>query len=168
MTHRTALDTTLPPLRAARPDDLDAVVRLLNDAALPTAGVVELLAAHARDVLVADDPRRSGEVAAVAGLEVRGETALLRSVAVHASWRAHGLGRVVVERVIQLSETRGLEALYLLTTTAEDYFPRFGFTRVERAAVPPGIAATVEFRSACPASAVAMRRVVTRGTPVVA
>lgn len=156
MTHPTEHHIMLPSLRAARPDDLDAVERLLTASALPTAGVAALLAEHARDVIVADDPRRSGELAAVAGLEVLGETALLRSVAVQSTWRAHGLGRALVEDVICLGETRGLTALYLLTTTAEHYFPKFGFERVDRGMVPPEIAATLEFRSACPASAVAM------------
>lgn len=156
MTERTAPDQ-LPPLRAARSDDLHAVGRLLSDSALPTAGVAELLAGHARDVLVADDPRRPGELSAVAGLEVRGETALLRSVAVHSTWRTHGLGRALVERVMHLGQTRGVRSLYLLTTTAEHYFPKFGFQHVERDAVPPEIASTLEFRSACPASATAMR-----------
>jgi amino-acid N-acetyltransferase len=42
--------------------------------------------------------------------------------------------------------------------TAEHYFPRFGFERIERGAVPEAISETLEFRSACPASAVAMAR----------
>ena len=64
----------------------------------------------------------------------------------------------VSERLVADAERRGLDALYLLTTTAEHYFPRFGFARVERGAVPSETGATVEFRSACPASAVAMAR----------
>ena len=165
MTHPTEHHTMLPSRRAARPDDLDAVERLLTASALPTAGVAALLAEHARDVIVADDPRRSSELAAVAGLEVLGETALLRSVAVQSTWRAHGLGRALVEDVIRLGETRGLTALYLLTTTAEHYFPQFGFERVDRGAVPPEIAGTLEFRSTCPASAIAMRRTFTHRSP---
>jgi amino-acid N-acetyltransferase len=51
-----------------------------------------------------------------------------------------------------------VNALYLLTTTAEHYFPRFGFTEVGRDAVPQEIRDTLEFRSACPESAVAMAR----------
>ena len=144
------------PLRAARPEDRDAVERLLADAQLPTAGIAELLAQHADDFVVADDPRIAGELAAVAGLEVCGDTALLRSVAVRPEWRAHGLGRELVKRMVGVADARGLQALYLLTTTAEHYFPKFGFERVERSEVPPEIAATLEFRSACPASAIAL------------
>ena len=53
---------------------------------------------------------------------------------------------------------RGLGAVYLLTTTAEGYFPRFGFARITREEVPDPVQASVEFREACPASAVVMRK----------
>ena len=59
------------------------------------------------------------------------------------------------------AEGRGLRALYLLTMTAEHYFPRFGFERIERSSIPRDIADTVEFKSACPATAVAMVRAIT-------
>jgi amino-acid N-acetyltransferase len=151
---------TDPQFRPARPDDLAAVERLLADAGLPTAGVAELLAAHADDFVVADDPGAAGggELLAVAGLEVCCDNALLRSVAVRPEWRAHGLGHELVRRLVCRAEERGVRALYLLTMTAEHYFPRFGFERVERGAVPDDIAATLEFRSACPATAAVMAR----------
>jgi amino-acid N-acetyltransferase len=64
-----------------------------------------------------------------------------------------------VHHVIADAESRGIHALYLLTTTAEQYFPSFGFHPVERADVPEDVRETTEFASACPASAVVMRRV---------
>jgi amino-acid N-acetyltransferase len=150
--------TAAPTPRAATPADLAAVERLLASADLPTQGVAEILATHPGDFVVADDPERAGELAAVAGLEVCSESALLRSVAVRPEWRARGLGRELVRRAVCEAEGRGLHALYLLTMTAEHYFPRFGFARVERGEVPAEIAGTLEFRSACPASAVAMAK----------
>lgn len=154
---------TAPTLRSAAPADLPAVQRLLAASDLPTAGLAELFATRADDFVVADDPDAPGELAAVAGLEVCGDgsrhaNALLRSVAVRPAWRAHGIGQALVQRVLCRAEERGLRALYLLTMTAEHYFPRFGFARVARGAVPAEIAATLEFTSACPASAVAMAR----------
>jgi amino-acid N-acetyltransferase len=150
-----------PAPRPARAADLPAVERLRAAADLPTAGVGEILAAHPADFVVADEPGEPGELAAVAGLEVRGDGALLRSVAVRPAWRSHGVARALVSRLVDAAEGRGLHALYLLTTTAEDYFPRFGFRRVERAAVPAEIRATLEFTSACPASAVVMAKPLT-------
>lgn len=156
---------TTPTLRPAAPADLPAVERLLAAAELPTAGVAALFATRADDFVVADDPTAPGELAAVAGLEVCCDNALLRSVAVRPDWRAHGLGQALVTRVVCRAEERGLNALYLLTMTAEHYFPRFGFERVERGAVPPEIAATLEFKSACPASAVAMAKPLQQSLP---
>jgi len=49
-------------------------------------------------------------------------------------------------------------AIYLLTTTAEQFFPRFGFVAVDRQSMPRSIQGSIEFQSACPASAIAMRR----------
>lgn len=155
-----AVPTSSATLRQATRRDLAAVERLLADAKLTTAGVAELFAERAADFIVADDPDRDGELAAVAGLEVCCGNALLRSVAVRPEWRSRGLGRELVRRVVCEAESRGLDALYLLTTTAEHYFPRFGFEPVERERVPAEIRNTLEFRSACPASAVAMTRAI--------
>jgi amino-acid N-acetyltransferase len=69
------------------------------------------------------------------------------------------LGSDLVTRIVSDAESRGIHALYLLTLTAERYFPRFGFERVEREEVPSDVAETVEFKSACPSTAAAMRKV---------
>ena len=55
---------------------------------------------------------------------------------------------------------RDLEApqAFLLTTTAERFFPKFGFERIERTDVPASLQASIEFRSACPSSAIVMRK----------
>ncbi|HEU4628471.1 MAG TPA: arsenic resistance N-acetyltransferase ArsN2 [Gemmatimonadaceae bacterium] len=154
---RATKPVTAPVLRAATLSDLDAVERLLAAAGLPDAGVADLFATRAADFVVAEDPA-GGELLAVGGLEVCCDDALLRSVAVREDARKLGLGRALVLRLIAEAERRGLRALYLLTMTAEDYFPRFGFARIGRAEVPAAVAATAEFTSACPASAVVMRR----------
>ncbi|HSQ33197.1 MAG TPA: arsenic resistance N-acetyltransferase ArsN2, partial [Gemmatimonadaceae bacterium] len=102
-----------------------------------------------------------GVLVGVAGLEVCCNNALLRSVAVDPAWRSHGIGRALVTRLIADAESRGIHALYLLTTSAERYFPGFGFREITRDEVPEDVRATAEFRSACPASATVMRRPVT-------
>ena len=138
-------------LRAATTDDLVSVERLLTASGLPLDGVADAL----RSFTVAES---GNDIVGVAGLEVCRDNALLRSVAVAPEWRSHGLGRALVARVIADAEARGLNALYLLTTTAEHYFPSFGFERVAREVVPPDIRETKEFTSACPATAVVMCR----------
>ena len=58
--------------------------------------------------------------------------------------------------MIAEAESRGIKALYLLTTTAERYFPSFGFVTPSRERVPDEVKQSVEFREACPASATVM------------
>jgi amino-acid N-acetyltransferase len=144
---------TSPVFRAATPNDRAAIEELLARNGLPVAGVAALLAEDPTPFVVA---QVDGQLVATAALEASGEHALLRSVAVSEAWRTRGLGRALVEQVVAQATARGIDGLYLLTMTAEAYFPRFGFARVERTAVPPRVARTVEFTSACPASAVVM------------
>lgn len=146
-------DQVIPALRPATPGDLPRVEALLTQNKLPLEGVDRALECF----VVAE---HDGALVGVAGTERcgKGEYALLRSVAVDESWKGRGLGRALVTRAIADAESRGAQALYLLTTTAEHYFPSFGFTPTARESVPAPVAATVEFASACPASAVVMVR----------
>ena len=141
-----------PRVRSAAPQDLAAVEQLLAASGLPLDGVPEAFGTF----VVAE---AGGDLVGVAGLEVCCDNALLRSVAVRPEWRSHGVGRALITRAIADAEARGLRALYLLTTTAERYFPSFGFRPISRDDVPAEIRETAEFREACPASATVMCRV---------
>ena len=147
MTNTTELPTVA--LRPAVSADLAAVERLLVASALPVAGVAGALPSF----IVAES---DGQLVGVVGLEICCEYALLRSTAVAPEWRDRGLGRRLVERIIAEAESQGICALYLLTTTAERYFPSFGFAKTTRDAVPEPVKLTEEFQSACPASATVM------------
>jgi len=140
-----------PKLRPARADDFTAVEALLTASQLPLDGVREALPTF----IVAES---GTDIVGVAGLEICCDNALLRSVAVDDAWRSQGLGRALVARTIAEGEARGVNALYLLTTSADRYFPTFGFRTITREAVPEDIRATAEFREACPASATVMCR----------
>jgi amino-acid N-acetyltransferase len=137
-------------LRRARAADIDGVRRLLAGQSLTQAGVPDWIG----HFWVAEG---DGSVVGTAGLEVYGSAALLRSVAVDPAWRGTGLGRLVTERALDDARSAGASEVYLLTTTAEDYFPRVGFAAVARECVPEALMASEEFRGACPASAVVMR-----------
>ena len=132
---RATSDAPDVTLRPAVDEDLGAVEQLLLASDLPVAGVAEAL----RNFVVAESNR---ELVGVAGLEVCREHGLLRSTAVLPSWRDRGLGRQLVERIIANAEARDLRALYLLTTTAEHYFPSFGFETTTRDAVPASVRQT--------------------------
>ena len=68
------------------------------------------------------------------------------------------LGHQLTEAALHLATTNGANAVFLLTTTAERFFPQFGFEQIDREQVPPSVRASVEFQSACPASAIVMRK----------
>jgi amino-acid N-acetyltransferase len=131
--------------------DLDAVLGLLTEHRLPLDGLRD----HVETTIVA---RGGSGIVGCAALEVYDAGALLRSVAVVPGLQGHRVGHRLTEAIIDLARERGVPALYLLTTTADGYFPKFGFERITRDEVPDTVKASVEFASACPASAIVMRK----------
>ena len=138
-------------IRNANDSDISTVESLLTDSDLPIDGVRENFSSF----VVAED---EAGIAGAIGLEKFGAIALLRSAVVAPEYRGSGIGRRLVEQLLEHAEEAGIEELYLLTTTAENYFPRFGFTRTTRAAVPDAVKTSAEFRGACPDTAVVMTR----------
>lgn len=145
-------NTPVVAFRAATGGDLASVQALLRDSHLPVDGVAECIS----DFIVAES---GGDVIGAIGLETYSPYGLLRSAAVADAWRGKGIGRSLVNALLADEKSRNLDAIYLLTTTAENYFPAFGFTRIARDDVPEELMASAEFRGACPASAIAMERV---------
>ena len=94
----------------------------------------------------------------VVGLEIHGQVALLRSLAVPASARSSGLGAALVAHAEQFAARQGVEAIYLLTTSAAGYFERHGYNHVPRQAAPPAIATTTQFSDLCPSSSAFMAK----------
>ena len=136
-------------IAAATSADLPALLELLGQSALPTAG----LADHLDTTLVAHE---AGHVVGSAALELYGTTALLRSVAVAPGLRGRGLGQELTRHALALARRRKIRTVYLLTETAGGFFPRFGFRAISRDAVDSAVQRSVEFTSACPTSALAM------------
>ena len=89
---------------------------------------------------------------ALIGLEIYGTEALLRSLVVDPSVRSTGLASALVERAEIHAAEQGVRTLYLLTTTAEAFFARHGYHRIDRAVAPAAIRSTREFAGLCPAS----------------
>jgi amino-acid N-acetyltransferase len=139
-------------IETARAADAEAVFDLLKRNHLPLDGLQGRLAT----TLVA---RQDGQVVGSAALEVYPDGALLRSVAVTPELQGQHLGRSLTVAALQLAHDLHLPAVYLLTTTAERYFPKFGFQRIERSDVPATVQSSVEFTSACPSSAIVMRKI---------
>lgn len=136
-------------LRTATEADLPAVLGLLEAAHLPQAGVAE----HIQNFVVAlEDEKLVG----CAGLEIHGEAGLLRSVAVDQQYRSQGIGAKLTAEVLERAEGRGVSSVSLLTTTAQDYFPRLGFIRVKRCELPSVLAQSEELKGACPDTAITL------------
>jgi len=136
---------------AARASDLPAVHRLLEAQQLPLDGVDE----HLGTMIVA---RTETGVVGAAAVELHADGALLRSVVVADTHQGQGLGHRLTESALQVASRHGADTVFLLTTTADRFFPRFGFGRIPRDEVPASVQASVEFQSACPASATVMKK----------
>ena len=142
-------DVAIGPME---PSELRSVLDLLERLGLPEAG----LARHGATVLVA---RAAGRIVGTAALEVFDDEALLRSVGVASERQGTGLGAGLTREALALARRLGVARIYLLTTTAERFFPRFGFTAIARESIGASVQRSEEFQSACPASAVAMEKV---------
>lgn len=137
---------------ALRPQDTEAVARLLAACALPAA---DLTPAHLRHFWGCRD---GDALVGVVGLEVYDRAALLRSLAVVPSCRGQGLGHDLVRCIEAYAEEQGVEVVYLLTTTAAPFFGSRGYEVVPRDAAPASIRQTAEFTEMCPSEAVCMAK----------
>jgi amino-acid N-acetyltransferase len=143
---------------AATPRDLPEILALLEASKLPVAGIAQ----HVAATLVA---REAGTIVGCAAVEIYGPAGLLRSVAVAAGRRGEGLGQRLTAAALDVARARGVRNVYLLTTTAGDFFPRFGFSPIARTQMDPALAESEELRGACPASALAMRTQLSTSSP---
>lgn len=145
MTRPSALHVQV---RTAVPADRPAVASLVVARGLPNdglEGVWRTWVATSADKIVG-----------TASLERHGDTLLLRSVAVASDFAGAGVGARVVGAALHAADAIGPVAL--LTETAADWFPRFGFVVTSRSQIPAVLAASPELQHACPASAIAMLR----------
>lgn len=138
-------------IRRAGAADGERVRALLIRADLPLAGLTpgmeHFLLAHREDELV-------GAI----GLELYPPLALLRSAVVAPGERGAGIGTALVGSIEDLARFAGIQRLVLLTTTAERFFTKHGYHRIERTTLSGPVTTSAEFTGACPASAVCMEK----------
>jgi amino-acid N-acetyltransferase len=128
----------------------DSIAQLLQANSLPTDDLpgnpdVELFGCCQHGVL-----------AGVVGLELHGKAALLRSLAVDSSRQGQGLGIALLRHAESVAAAKGVQNLYLLTTTAERYFQQRGYGSAGRDTAPSEIQGTRQFAGLCPASSAFM------------
>jgi amino-acid N-acetyltransferase len=127
-----------------------AVLALLMENDLPVADLDE------KTILFACVDHQN--VVGTGGLELFSDCALLRSISIKKDLQKRGLGRFIVGELEKVARQYGINSLFLLTTSAEDFFSKEGYVAVDREEVPVEIKNTTEFSSTCPSSARVMRK----------
>ena len=92
----------------------------------------------------------------IVGIELLGEVGLLRSLVVRDGSRGSGMGSELVRRIEAYAQSRGVRDVYLLTTTAQNFFEPLGYRLAVREQAPAAIRSTREFSGICPASSAFM------------
>ena len=105
--------------------------------------------------------RGEGRLLGIGALEAYGHHALIRSVAVDPSQRGNGLGGRIVDHLEDRARSEGISRLYLLTTTAEEFFRRAGYASMSREEAPVSIRGSAQFSQLCPDSAAFMGKELT-------
>lgn len=132
-------------------NDLPKVRALLLEDGLPDEDIDE----HIDHFMLAWD---NGKLVGTVGMELPGSDGLLRSLCVHSNYRNRGIASGLCSRIEAYSRNAGVRRLYLLTTTAKNYFADRGYSVCSRESVPLAVQATAEFRFLCPCTAVCMVR----------
>ena len=101
---------------------------------------------------------RGGETVGFGGLELYGETVLLRSIVVLSDQQGFGFGHAITLGLLDQAQRKGATAAYLLTDTAAPFFQSLGFRPIARDEAPAEILTTRQAASLCPASAALMVR----------
>lgn len=130
-------------------DTVSDLIQLLEDCDLPTSDVNTEKIIFFRAV-------KGSRMVGVVGAEPRGAHVLLRSLAVDEQYRSRGVGSLLVNHLLVYCQDEWIDGVYLLTTTAKDFFAAHGFSIVDRAEVPESIRLSSEFSTLCPLSAIVM------------
>jgi amino-acid N-acetyltransferase len=135
-------------LQQARPEQRQEILALLMANQLPVADITDAVSLYLLS--------KGGALVGTAGLEGYGTAALLRSVTIVDEGKGRGWGRELVLLLEKEATQAGIREIYLLTTTAEGFFSKMGYSSIQRQEVPDAVAASGQFRGICPASAAIM------------
>lgn len=129
----------------------ESIIALLTAEKLPTADLPDPLENFAVS-------KKGDDVTGIIGLEIYGDYALLRSLAVDNNFRNQGIADKLLQHIEELAAAKSLKAIYLLTETAPEYFTRKGYHKITRDDVPAEVQQSSEFSHVCPQSAIVMRK----------
>jgi len=126
------------------------VLRFLQDQKLPVSDITE-------DTLLYQ-LRDGDRLIGTAGLDISDDCALLRSVSVIAGAQGKGNGRSLNDQIESFAKNSGINCMYLITTTAKDFFEHQGYCVIKREEAPDVIKQTEQFTGLCPSSAIVMKK----------
>lgn len=102
--------------------------------------------------------KQNDAIIGTAGLEMFEDCALLRSICIVKKEQGKGFGKKITHELEEIAKQNGINRLFLLTTTAKNFFFKEGYEIIQRTDVPASIKASSEFESVCPSSAVVMQK----------
>ncbi len=131
--------------------DLEKAKKLLSENDLPIEDIEE-------STIQLFTAKEDNNIVGIIGLEQYNKTGLLRSFAVRDNYKNLKIGRNLLEHLFEYCKNNSISDLYLLTTTAEKYFEKFIFFKIDRENTPTIIKNTKEFSSICPVTAIIMKK----------
>lgn len=141
-------------INQANSKNREAIVSLLQSASLP----VEDLPQELQHFFIATDNRY---VIGAIGLETYERNGLLRSLVVKPEYRKMKIAAGLINELEKLARTLGLQNIYLLTETAQNYFSMKGYETIGRDDAPESLKQSTEFSHVCPSSAILMKKMLT-------
>lgn len=137
----------------ARSEYLNSVKEILQLNHLPLLGVEDQFSNYF--VL-----QLNMEIIGVIGLEIYGDSALIRSFAILPEFQKKGLGTILFQQILEYAQEKKIKNLYALTETAKNFFEKNGFGVVDRKFAPLEIQQSKEYTTICPNSAFFLKRAI--------
>lgn len=134
----------------ASQNSFSAAIALLKKNNLPTEDLDP-----GKQIFVVED---GNKVVATVAVEYNYSDALLRSLSVSEEKRKSGIGAELVTFIEDYVQKQGVETIYLLTTTAADFFQKRGYQVIDRNSVPRFIQNTKEYSVICASSSTVMKK----------
>ena len=138
-------------IEPAAAEDFSSVCALLESEKLPTSDLRPDMD-HFFLAIVGENT-----VGAI-GLDPYGSSGLLRSMIVLPEYRKMGIAAHLVDTLESHARKAGIKELFLITNTAERFFAKTGFQKIDRNLLPATVAASAEFNGLCPASSTIMKK----------
>jgi amino-acid N-acetyltransferase len=134
----------------ASQNSFSSAIELLKQNNLPTEDITP-----GTQLFVVED---GNEVIATVAVEYDYDDALLRSLSVSETKRGSGIGSELVSFIEDYVRRQGVRNMFLLTTTAADFFAKRGYKVIDRSNVPEFIQKTKEYSVICASSSTLMKK----------